>query len=475
MTQASSRFVFRRASHFFVAVSLATALSASAVGSGIPTSNPADWGKLAEDLDALVAEKRIPGAAVAVVNRSGVVWSGGFGTTDSATNLPITPDTLFRVGSISKSIVGLGVLRMVEDGYLDLGSPVRTLLPSIELPNPWDTTDPIRLVHLLEHTSGIEDQHFHDVYNLSDPPDLPLTSVLLLNPAARRVRWRPGTRVAYSNVGYTIVGGVLEEVADRAFDEHLREAVLRPLGMDSSTYVVTPDMGARLARGHLKNGEPVPFRHLYQRPASSLVSSAEDLSRLVQMLLNRGRSEHGLFLPSAAIDRMESPQSSTAARAGFSLGYGLGNRAGSLDGRLYHGHGGGLPDYSALYGYLPEAGWGFVVLTNQGGAPIMALIRRVLEHVPAAPSVPPPVQLSRSSLEQFTGYYEIHGLLRILHSRASARRPGQHPACRDHHHAGRGDPVSGLSRGKSGSTDSGHRDVVSSDGSDPRQLVLHHR
>ena len=128
--------------------------------------------ELTRDLSRLVEENRIPAAAVALVSRDGVLWAGQFGSFGPEHDKSVTPHTPFRVGSISKSLTALGVLRLVEAGRLDLRTPVSELLPEIEIPNPWDDTDPVRLVHLLEHTSGIEDQHFHDVYNLDDPPDI---------------------------------------------------------------------------------------------------------------------------------------------------------------------------------------------------------------------------------------------------------------------------------------------------------------
>ena len=387
---------------------------AAAAGGVRPRFEPDDAEKLAADLAALVAKHHIPGAAVALVSTDGILWSGGFGAVPPEAGGSITPDTPFRVGSISKSLIALAVLRLVEAGRLDLQTPVSALLPEMEIPNPWNDTDPVRLVHLLEHTAGLEDQHFHDVYNLDDAPDMPLEDVLALNPRARRVRWRPGTRVAYSNIGYTLVGCILERVTSQPFEQVLADSVLAPLGMNTSTFRVTGDIQRALAPGHLGPGEPAPFRHLYQRPASALASTAADLSRLVQLLLNRGRLGDGIFLSEASIERMETPYSSALARAGFDLGYGLGNRPGVRNGVVYHGHGGGLPEYSAIYAYVPETGRGCVVLTSTGAGGLNALFGRVFQEVAAAGSVAPPIALDRSRLADLTGYYEYRNPERRL-------------------------------------------------------------
>jgi hypothetical protein len=100
----------------------------------------------------------------------------------------------------------------VKEGRLELSTPIRKIIPEIYFDNPWRDEDPVRIVHLLEHTSGIDSDHFNEAYNLHDDPDIPLGEVLAINPDSRRVQWRPGSRMAYSNDGYTVLGHILERV-----------------------------------------------------------------------------------------------------------------------------------------------------------------------------------------------------------------------------------------------------------------------
>ena len=119
---------------------------------------------------------------------------------------PVTADTHFRAGSISKTFVAMALVQLSEDDALDLDSPVAEVAPGVQIDNPWDAGDPVRVIHLIQHTAGFDDMHFNETYNVSDPPDIPLAGMLRINPKSRRVRWRPGTRVAYSNPGFGVAG-----------------------------------------------------------------------------------------------------------------------------------------------------------------------------------------------------------------------------------------------------------------------------
>src|SRR5262249_23267718 len=117
--------------------------------------------KTIEELDKRLAERfakdGIPGAAVAVVENGQIVFAKGYGVADKAKNTPVTPDTIFRAASISKSFTGIAVMTAVQDGKLALDGRVKDLAPEVKFVNPWEDTDPLRLVHLVEHTTGWPD------------------------------------------------------------------------------------------------------------------------------------------------------------------------------------------------------------------------------------------------------------------------------------------------------------------------------
>jgi len=381
---------------------LLTALVVTMFGLGSPAqaSDAVDRARLDRELVEVVSTHELPAAAAAITDRAGLLWSAGVGP-------GVTADTVFRVGSISKTVTAVGLMRLVEAGRLNLDTPVRDLLGPTLLDNPWYLKHPVRVVHLLEHTAGIEDQHFHDVYNLDHSPEISLDRVLALNPLARRVRWQPGTRVAYSNVGYTILGLIIEYTTERPFEDYLASAVLKPLGMTSSSFRMNDALLVRLAPGHAADGRQMPFQHLYQRPASGLVTTANDLAKLVRFLLCDGQTSRGEWLISKeAVARMARSVSSTSARAGFLEGYGLGIRIGVWRSIPYVGHGGGLPEYSALMAWVPETGRGCVALVNRGSG-VRHVFDRVFREVDTdRPPPPPQAEIAEEQLRRWCGTYE---------------------------------------------------------------------
>src|SRR5688500_12311703 len=131
----------------------------------------------------------VPGAGIALVRLDGVEWAGGIGYADRDARTPVTADTHFRAGSISKTFVASALVQMYEDGEVDLNTPVAELVPDVQIDNAWMIEEPVRLIHLLEHTAGFDDMHFNELYNISHAADLPLVEVLKINPSSRVVRW----------------------------------------------------------------------------------------------------------------------------------------------------------------------------------------------------------------------------------------------------------------------------------------------
>ncbi len=357
----------------------------------------------------IVEEAGLPGAGLALVRAGGIEWAGGIGVADRDTGRPIGADTLFRVGSVSKSFVAMALVQLYEDGQLDLDAPVASIVPEVRIDNPWNATDPVRVRHLLEHTAGFDDMHFNEVYVIDGAPDRPLDEVLLRNPGSRRVRWRPGTRMAYSNPGYAVAGRVVEAVAGKPFDTFIRERIFTPLAMSTSTFsgdVDTP----QLAQGYdTKGGPPVVRRRIHLRPAGALHSSPRELGLFVEMLLNWGELRGGYVIDPEYLSNMEWPRTTAASTAGVRAGYGLGIYS-TID-LPYHvlGHQGGIDGFLSAYGYSPSRDVGYVVLLNATYAPdalrrLSALAIRYLKRdVAATPAES--MAVAPDALQRFEGYY----------------------------------------------------------------------
>src|SRR5882762_8082653 len=171
--------------------------------------------------------ERVPGAGVALVANGQLLWCGGIGKADLATGREMTCDTEFRVGSISKTFVALALLKLQEDGKINLYARLQDVAPEIPMNNRWEATQPVRIVNLLEHTAGFDDMEFSEVYSQRDRYDLPLLDIFKRFQKPQITRWPPGTRMSYSNPGNAIAGYLIEKMSGQSFDLYIREAFLR--------------------------------------------------------------------------------------------------------------------------------------------------------------------------------------------------------------------------------------------------------
>jgi CubicO group peptidase (beta-lactamase class C family) len=201
---------------------------------------PQTIAELQTAIEQVLHDTHTPGAAVAIVSTDRVEWTAGLGLADVATNRAATSKTLFRIGSISKSFAALVALKLQEEGKLKLTDTLHQWAPEIEFRNQWEQTDPIRLEHLMEHTSGLPDMQMPE-YAHSQADPIALADALKLFPQYRVTRWRPGSRGAYSNTGPALLAYVIEKVTGRRFEDVVHDELFVPLGMNSATYFRTPE------------------------------------------------------------------------------------------------------------------------------------------------------------------------------------------------------------------------------------------
>jgi CubicO group peptidase (beta-lactamase class C family) len=372
--------------------------------------HPATLDELKQAMAHVVTDTKIPGAGVALISRGQLLWCGGFGKADIAAQRDITCDTEFRVGSISKTFVALALLQLEQAGKIDLRARLRDLAPEVPLRNRWVSTDPVRVVNLLEHTAGFDDMHFSEVYNYDDAPGMPLLKVLQAHPHPQDVRWPPSTRFSYSNPGYGIAGYLIQKVSGQPFDAYIRANILAPLLFTAGDFDLTDANRALLAQGY--QGNPphlVPYKNIYLRPAGDLKASPAELARVVQFFLRRGATGDIPGIRPESIARMEYPATPLSARNGLRLGYGLANYSEIQAGVVTHGHDGGIDGFISTYRYMPEQNWGFVVLLNSdssgkalrdlGTLAADFLSRDFPKHQQ------PVIALAPADLRKFAGYY----------------------------------------------------------------------
>ena len=398
----------------------ATALPALPGGSeapgvrGIRTTDPPDppdpIAELREQIAKILTDYNIPGVGLALVDGEGVIWSGGVGLANRETGAKVDGDTVFRVASISKTVIALALLRLVDQGRVTLDARLADIAPEIIMANRWSESDPVTVAHLFEHTAGFDDMRFNEMFTSDD--DLSLAEVLAINPRSRTSRWRPGSRHAYSNPGYTVAAYVIEKIAGEPFEDYIEREILRPAGMESASFRSSSQLRDRLAQGYSGNrSRPVSYRRLYHRPAGELLASASELAQLVQLFLRRGAVAGQPLVSEKAIARME--RSETTSLPSMGIEYGLGNYGDTSLPVITRGHDGGLPGFVSQYRYSVDMGIGYVMLFNSTSPSVesayFAVRRLLFQFLTEGRGLPPPpsIDVPQSELEHYVGYYDL--------------------------------------------------------------------
>ncbi|MXP09286.1 serine hydrolase domain-containing protein [Pseudoblastomonas halimionae] len=313
--------------------------------------SPAAASELGDFVDARMEQSALPGVAWAVIEGD-TVTTGARGTSDGTQ--PVTPDTPFLLGSISKSFTALAIMQLVEAGKIDPDAPVSDYLPDFK----GRPAGAITIRQLLSHTSG---------YSTLQGNSAPTQTDTGADAIARRATWyaqqqpaySPGPRWEYSNANYLILGRVIERVGGFPYPAYITANILRPIGMDH-TYVSGDEQHTELAQGYSpwfgsmrRTGAPAPG--LGSAPQGGIVSTANDFARYLRMMMN-GRDD---ILSAAGKTRMLEPASDA------SPGYGFGWMLDAEDGSAYHT--GLSPGFETIAAMIPAQRRGVVVLTNANG------------------------------------------------------------------------------------------------------------
>ena len=357
----------------------------------------------------ILKDYNIPGTGVALISKDSIIWTSTLGQADVQNHIPVTNNTLFTIGSISKTFLSAAAMVAQERGMLDINDPIKELVPSLGYSNEWDETDPVRLVHLLEHTSGFDEAHF----NLFPQADssTPFSEVMKKSKNSLRTRWRPGRYFEYNTFGYIVAAHLIEENVNASFEDFVSKNLLLPLGMNRTTYHPRDSITAHFSKGYRGNtNEEVPFPSIPQWPAGALTATIEDLSNFTSMLLNNGHFKGKIILSAASVRQIEIPETSLQAQAGIEYGYGKGIRGEIENNHLFYGHTGRYGGFSSAFGYSRELNLGYVILVNndEGEKAIKAIKSLLLSSI-ATPENARASQASENLNTQFenvTGCYQ---------------------------------------------------------------------
>jgi serine beta-lactamase-like protein LACTB len=303
-----------------------------------------------------VSEKGLPGLSLALVDDQQIVWAQGFGFADPEKKTQANAETVYRVGSVSKLYTDIGIMQLVERDELDLDTPVTHYVPDFHPKNSFGA--PITLRELMAHRAGLVREP--PVGSYFDSTEPPLAEVVKSVNSTALV-YAPGTHTKYSNAGDTVAGLVLESVTRRPYAQYLQESVLRPLGLEKSSFSPEPSLLRNLAKGYmwtyLGKVFQAPTFMLGTGPAGNMYSTVIDQGRFLSALFADGRGLRGPVLKPATLQQMFTPQ---GRDSGFGLGFALLN----LDGFKMVGHRGGIYGFSTEVLAMPGEKIGAVVMTN---------------------------------------------------------------------------------------------------------------
>lgn len=306
-------------------------------------------------------DKNLPGVSIALVDGANIVWQQGYGFSDPALKTPITANTVFRVGSVSKLFTDVAVMRLVEQGKLDLDAPLTKYLPEFKPRNPFGK--PVTLRELMSHRAGLVREPPIGNYFDSNNPTLAET-VKSLNQTA--LVYEPQTHTKYSNAGIATVGYILEKTQNQPFADYLKSALLAPLGMNNSSFKPTAEMTKNLAKGQMWTvfGKTfdAPTFELGIAPAGSMYTTTGDLANFASALFAADSNAPNAILKKETLEKMWQPQYAAPDQKG---GFGLGFFISDLDGHRQIGHGGAIYGFSTQLSVLPDDKLGVVVITTK--------------------------------------------------------------------------------------------------------------
>ena len=323
---------------------------------------PDNLTELQSAIEGILSDSETPAIGIALVNRDRTTWVAGIGKANIENNISADVNTMFRIGSVSKMFVSLAILKLQEEGLVDLKDKVRDLVPEVEFTNPWVGTNPILVEQLLEHTTGWDDWHLTE-YALNDDKPLTLKEGLDFHPHSRTSRWVPGTRFAYCNAGPAVAAYIVQKVSGVKFEDYIQNHFFKHLGMTTATFFESEtykQLGATL----YINSNPVDYWHIIMRPSGAINASANDMVKLVQFFTNRGKIDSVQLISQKSIERMETPKSTPAIRLGLQEGYGLSNYSSVHNNFVYRSHDGSVDGAVTDLSYLPDYGVGYVIMTN---------------------------------------------------------------------------------------------------------------
>jgi CubicO group peptidase (beta-lactamase class C family) len=362
-----------------------------------------------------MAQGNVTGLSIALVDGQNVVWSRGFGYADKEANLPATADTIYEIGSLSKTFAATAIMRLVEEGRMDIDQPLTTYLPGFSINQRFPASGPITIRSILTHHSGIPGDLFNGAFTEGQPFDY---DAWLLDTLKNEYTAAPVDSVfAYSNSAIALLRPVIGAIAPGGFTAYTNGLFDR-MGMDATSYALDDRIPReRLAQGY-SGGMKLPQLYSNMSTAGSILSSVADMAQYIKTIHAGGKAAGGQVVRQASLDEMFTRQNGNAPLdfdQRFGLTWFLGRPDDYAGRRIYHE--GGTAWFHSQIEILLDHQLGVIVLSSSTAADVVGIAAKTLEYAlkekkgieppPAAPPVysAPDLSWTQAQFQALAGTY----------------------------------------------------------------------
>ena len=362
---------------------------------------------LEHDIQSRMQDAHVPGLALCTLKDCEILYANGFGVMSVESGQPVTPETIFRIGSTTKPLTGTAAMRLVEQGKLDLDAPMTHYVEWLTFSEP-GVAECVTLRMLLSHTSGLSNEA--EPFGSRDPQGLEMYMRYQLPHLPMFAP--PGRVYSYSNPGLNLVGYILESVTGKHYADLMHELVFEPLSMTRSTFDPLVAMTYPVAQSHdLSHDGTLTVRHRFadnvaHYPSGFAMSTVLDLANFAIMQMSEGMFQGQRILSPELVSMMQMPQ--VQLQTVDATGYGLTLASHSYKGIHTVGHDGGITAFVCKFFLVPESGVAVIMLMNRGGLDIDGITNSILDKLldlPQQSSQPLAVEPHRSLWPLYEGSY----------------------------------------------------------------------
>lgn len=361
----------------------------------------------------------VKGLSIAIIDGQRTVWEKGFGLANEAEDIPASSKTIYRIGSVSKVITATEIMNLYGAEKINIDHSVSNYIKDFSVRSRFKNTKPITLRALLSHHSGLPSDILAGMW-VQNPISL---SELIDKIKEESLASPPQTMYKYSNIGYSVLGRVIEVVENKPFSTAMSEDLLQPLGMEYSSFKLTTQLDRFYAKGY-RNGKEAERTPLRDLPAGSMLSNVEDMARFVQFVFSGKNIKNKTLIQQDVLKEMFVPQF-TGLTLDFyhkvGLDWILGGLTSPIDDVIVW-HNGAATPHQAHISLLPDKKLGVVILANTDeasqfitelGVKSLELAFEAKYGVDIPVSEPPkdivPVSIDEKTLDNYSGRYVVFG------------------------------------------------------------------